>query len=618
MKRDLYIELIADFMLARPGRPFEEVHIYAQEIGAGEDELKEAIFRVSKHLAERKIKAKRSGTLDTFEKFEEGMSIRDEEFFDEPDPSQVSSGSVKEDAEQSIAQMQEKMEKSLEGIVEAKLAEILTKKDGEFRNHDKEAAKPDTSGKLETISIETFKQKGPTDAAAKTGDEKEEKIIASVKKRRFSKLPSIKFPNVNARSRMLLLFFVAPVIIVASSLFLYQNTQNAGGPTKEVASEQDTQTKIDKPAISFGPPVVFASQEKMDAKRIFSFPQSNVSLDYSGLPKKEVFGFFPYWMLGVAPEVNIDVYSTIAIFGLTSDGKGNIITSSTTGTGDEGWNMWNSKELDQFIARAKKKRIKMVLTIKSFNNEDIESLVQSDEAQRKFISNAIQLVSLKDLDGVNIDFEYTGTPPEAATFGFTRLIANLNSELKRQVPEAHLSLDTYLKSGGQRDLFDVQLLQDYVDAIVVMGYDVHTPNGVPGPVSPMEGENGILGFMQSYLERVSPSKLILAVPYYGYDWPIVGPESAENSSRILSYAEIANNSTADSILWNEQTQTPYYQYKDFETGTPREVHFENARSLGVKYDYVKRKNLQGIGVWAMGYEGNTLELEQVILEKFAK
>lgn len=561
-KRDLYIELVSEFILAKPGRPFEEVHIYAAEIGATEEDLKEAIFRVSKFLAERRIKAKSEGRQHSFEKFEVGLSISDQEIDSKTESNLPLDEVLDEKIDEAISKRDE--------IIKQK--EILEKKLGE------------DGGKIS----------------------------------KYGKIRLGKFSFAHVSARMFVLFFVAPLLLITSGIFLYQSSGSDNQSREETALNTPLQTPAKKKTeISFGPPIVYASGEKIDAKRIFSYPQTDVTLTYTGTPRKEIFGFLPYWMLPVADEVNIDLYSTIALFGLTTDGKGNVITSSSEG-GDEGWYMWNSSDLDRFIARAKKKRIKVVLTVKSFNNDDIESLVTSDEAQRKFISNAIQLMNLKSLDGINIDFEYVGTPPEAATFAFTRFIANLNAEMKRQIPEAQLTIDTYLKSGNVRDLFDIQLLQDYVEAIVVMGYDVHTPNGGAGPVAPMEGENGIIGYMQSYLERVSPSKLILAVPYYGYDWPIIGPSGEGIRAGILSYAEIAASNSSDSILWNEQTQTPYYQYQDPEANLPHEVHFENARSLGIKYDYVNRKNLQGIGVWAMGYEGRTLELEQVILEKFAK
>lgn len=369
---------------------------------------------------------------------------------------------------------------------------------------------------------------------------------------------------------------------------------------------------------------VYANEERMDASQIFSISPEEITLKFKGIPNKEVFGFFPYWMLDVADKVNLDNYTSVSLFGLEIDGQGNIVTVSQDGTMDGGWSMWQDKRLRTLLTQTKRKRIKVYLTLKSFNNKNIEELVASDEAQKRAIANTIQLVNSKSLDGINIDFEYIGKASKETMLGFTRFMANMNIELKRQIPHAELSIDTYLSSAAANDFFDVQLLQEHLDMFIVMGYDVHTPFSEAGSVAPMEGPNGILGYMQSFLERVPPEKLVLAVPQYGYDWPITGRKNEETGdsitkgkAAILSYAVIANQSKKYKIFWNETTKTPYYKYVDND-GTAHEVHFENTRSLGIKYDFVNDKKLKGVGVWAIGYEGLSQEMQQLILEKFAQ
>lgn len=579
MRRELYIELIIDYIKAKPGRAFEEVQYYAHEIGATEPELEAAVIKVSQEITEiKKLINSNSTKIETPHTGEkkEPITFRDASII-------------------------------LEGFQE-KLHEV-TKTNQEL--HDQLIDLLQQKHESVAPSSEKETQQPIEKTTDHTKNHYSKKISARMVK--LSSLKHLKRPHITRRAST---FITASFIILLTVLFVNNNApfNKSYRQTERELSQNEARAEKSQKR-SFGPPVVYATQDSLDPRRIFSYPASNITLDYQGVPQKEVFGFFPYWMSSVADSVNIEGYTTIALFGLTTDAKGDIITTYNGGK-ELGWEMWNSKEVEQLIERARKKRIKVVLTIKSFNNDDIEKLVASDEAQRQFISNAIQLVNLKSLDGINIDFEYIGTPPQETTFAFTRLIANLNAELKRQLPEITLTIDTYLKSGGEIDLFDIQLLENYVDAIVVMGYDVNTPAGSPGPVAPLEGPGGIIGYLQSYLERISPEKIILALPYYGYDWPVTG--DGDRRGKAISYAELASVSSKNTIQWNDQSQTPYYTYIEAETGVTREVHFENSRSLGLKYDYVKKKNLKGVGVWAMGYEGLTLDLEQVLLEKFAK
>ncbi len=361
-------------------------------------------------------------------------------------------------------------------------------------------------------------------------------------------------------------------------------------------------------------PVVYASTREINSDKVFSIPSKETSaLNVPGRPQKEVLGFFPYWMLGNQDKINISYLSSVSLFGLTVNGRGEVSKFDGNGA-DPGWEMWKDPRLDEFVQKAKKSRVKVYLTFKSFNNEDIEKLSRNEVFQQSFINNAIFLLNSKNLDGINIDFEYIGVPRDDVRIGFTNLITNLNNELKRQIPDSKLSIDTYLVSGGKLDLFDLTLLSQNLDYIVVMGYDMHTPLGGAGPVAAMGGETNIVAYLQNYLEKVDPDKIILAVPYYGYDWPQQTDESSDNRVKILPYAEIADSSKNIKISWNEESETPYYSYN--ENGIARVVHYDNVRSLGIKYDFINRKNLAGVGIWALGYDGYNQDLEKLIIDKF--
>lgn len=371
---------------------------------------------------------------------------------------------------------------------------------------------------------------------------------------------------------------------------------------------------VEIPKINTGStPIVYANSKPIDPGKIFSVKSSKIHLAVTGIPKKEILGFFPYWMLSEEDKIDLSALTSISLFGLDVDGQGNIMTTGSDKESGSGWDMWKDPRLDTLIKRARNKNLKVYLTFKSFDNSNIESLTQSDTAQKNFIANALYLLNSKSLDGINIDFEYVGSPPDKVTKGFTRFITNLNSELKRQIPQSVLTIDTYLVSGADNGLFNILLLSSNSDAFVIMGYDMHTPLGNPGPISAMGGETNIVGYVQNYLEKVGPDKLILAVPYYGYDWPQSGQSASD--AKTLPYAEIALSSKNLQLSWNDTSQTPSFTYKDG-SGAKRVVHFDNIRSLGIKYDFINKKDLRGVGIWALGYDGENQDLEKLLIDKF--
>lgn len=451
-----------------------------------------------------------------------------------------------------------------------------------------------------------------------THDEFNEALSQLKKTSPRSKFPK-PTPDLIKKTATAIVTFVALISFVYTT-FIYQKTnpsnnelQATNPAPKNILNDvlKNNDTSPNNPISQ-----VYANLKPIDATKVFSIPPINTPLAITNKPKKEILGFFPYWMLPFADEIPINHLTSISLFGLEVNGKGEIVTAHDDNKPDGGWDMWKNPLLDSFIKKTNDQDVKVFLTFKSFNNTNTENLVGSDEAQKTFISNAIYLVNSKNLDGINLDFEYIGKPDDEVRDNFTRFVTNLSSELKRQIPNAVLSIDTYVISGSVRDLFDLQLLSEQVDAFVIMGYDMHYALGNPGPISPMGGTINIIGLVQGYLEKVPSEKLILAVPYYGYDWPINNLDSpnATHSAAILSYAELAAASRDKKLIWDETSQTPSYKYT--ENGIEREVHYENVRSLGIKYDYVIAKDLKGVGIWALGYDGLNSDLQRLIVDKF--
>jgi chitinase len=372
---------------------------------------------------------------------------------------------------------------------------------------------------------------------------------------------------------------------------------------------------------------VFINSQIVSIDEAFNSQPTQIKLTLTGALKKEVFGYLPYWVLNDLDQLDTRLLTSVSFFGLNVAADGQIVKdgSSSDNSGAVAWNAWQSDpKLNAFIRQMKKNRIKFYVTFKQFNNDTIERLVRSPQASQNFINNAIYQVSAKSLDGINVDFEYTGTPPDDVKQKFSLLMSNLNRELKRQYPNSKLTIATYARSAADpKGIFDVDLLAQNSDGLVIMGYDFHTPSSdQAGSVAPMggQGEN-LLNFVNAYLEKVPPEKMILAVPYYGYDWPVSGNgvNAAVSGSnvRVLPYAAIVDAAKKTSFQWDDVTQTPWYNYVDPDTKQERIVHFDNARSLGIKYDFINKKNLAGVGIWALGFDGRNTDLEQLIADKFA-
>ncbi|MDP3973242.1 MAG: glycosyl hydrolase family 18 protein [Candidatus Daviesbacteria bacterium] len=372
----------------------------------------------------------------------------------------------------------------------------------------------------------------------------------------------------------------------------------------------------------FQPPI-YINEQTVDIERAFSAPSDGITLTVHGPLKKEVMGFLPYWVLDKIEDIDIKVLSSVSFFGLEVDGAGNIIKTDAEGKVTTPWFYFqNGPRFEKFIQKAKNDRIKVYLTLKCFNQDNIVKLVTSPEARSKFIENALYLMNSKSLDGINLDFEYIGTPSKNVIDGFSLLVIDLNKEMKRQYPQAQLTIDTFIDAASNARIHDIPVLAQHADSLIIMGYDFSTPNSQQaGPVAPMEGGYSIFNFMSAYLEKAPAEKLILAVPYYGYDWPVTSASKngvvlgSTADVRIRTYAEIAGATANSQINWDENSQTPWFSYSD--SGQTRVAHFENTRSLGIKYDFVNDKALGGVAIWALGFDGLRNDLAQLLSDKFS-
>ena len=76
---------------------------------------------------------------------------------------------------------------------------------------------------------------------------------------------------------------------------------------------------------------------------------------------------------------------------------------------------------------------------------------------------------------------------------------------------------------GQTDdsgywVYDYAAITPLVDTIRVMAYDYSVPSGEPGPIAPLPWVDGVIAGTSA--ASGDPSKLVLGIPLYGYNWVV--------------------------------------------------------------------------------------------------
>jgi spore germination protein YaaH len=71
------------------------------------------------------------------------------------------------------------------------------------------------------------------------------------------------------------------------------------------------------------------------------------------------------------------------------------------------------------------------------------------------------------------------------------------------------------------------------------------------------------------------------------------------------------------VQFDPKSESSYLVFKDSNNGY-RQIYFEDEKSLTIKYDWIKKNKISGVGIWALGYDNGYPELWDLLKEKFSE
>ena len=360
----------------------------------------------------------------------------------------------------------------------------------------------------------------------------------------------------------------------------------------------------------------------VDQNSSFSFLQI---LGTKSVEKKLVSGFLPYWNLkktSLQPEL-----PQLSYFALTIQADGSVRLTEDGNT-EPGYHKLQSEDFLELISQAQTQNTQLELVLAQFNNDAIAGFLNSDKAQEKFFTNLNSILLAYPFTGVNVDIEYSGEITDNLRAKYVAFLTKLNQHLAKTNPETKISIDVYGSAASKHLIWDLPAIAPQVDYVIMMAYDYHRRNSpISGPVAPLFGadsiwESDITKHLNDLITQVPAKKILLGVPFYGYEWRTTSRESRENtypnSGSTASFERVQEILKQKEQLqvqenWDENALAPYLTYK--ENGAIYTIYYEDSRSLSYKADLVRQLDLAGIAIWALGYEGQHRELWDVIERK---
>jgi spore germination protein len=279
-------------------------------------------------------------------------------------------------------------------------------------------------------------------------------------------------------------------------------------------------------------------------------------------------------------EANADILDEVSPFWYATNARGDLLHGSDA----------RDKTL---VELAHSKNVLVIPTIHNVQTTDpVPSLLRTPERRARHIQNIVNEVLAHDYDGFDIDYEMLDSSLRDEYSAFiTDLAGALHEQGKLLTIAVHAKTSDYGGLGGFQDWV---VLGQAVDRLRIMTYDYHWRGGGPGPVAPIYWVRSVAEYAKAV---VDPAKVVIGVPFYGYNWPAGGDATPQIweaiDTLIQTYGLTVNLAESDS---NGQIQENWITYGG------RKVWFATSRSLDAKLALVQQMDLAGLAIWRLGGE----------------
>jgi chitinase len=253
----------------------------------------------------------------------------------------------------------------------------------------------------------------------------------------------------------------------------------------------------------------------------------------------------------------------------------------------------------------------------STNFSDVSLTSQS---RKVFIQSVVEFLTLYDLDGLDIDWEYPGMVGSGHPFraedkqNFTLLLKELRQRFDRETKRSHRKLYLTIAAGASEEYLahtEMAEVQRYVDTVNLMAYDYYEPgsDAITGHHAPLftnaadpkkvSGEASVLAFERA---GVPAAKILLGLPFYGHMWEQV---AEANHGLFQSGKPVPKGYAPYSLITETMLGHGFTRYWDSTASVPYLyspeqrifVSYEDPESVAAKCQYVLTHKLGGVMFW---------------------
>lgn len=305
----------------------------------------------------------------------------------------------------------------------------------------------------------------------------------------------------------------------------------------------------------------------------------------------------------------------------------------------------NPEEVDEFkkgefTATVKEKGSFALLSVACDGEESTDIFLdwRNELARRTLTDSLIRMLAATGSDGIELHFPNV---PEYRREDFLKFVKVLSMSLRAIERDSVNPANRYrillsVPAHDTYNVYDISLLEPYVDYFVVLGYNFHRqPDGTvkkmpvaPLNYNPVDPNYDLRAAVEKYLGNIGRAKagrLILALPLYGSKWETRGAE--DELIELMSYMDIKMqpifqdsnflriDSMKTSLVWDFIDTTGM---SEGIISTQYNIFYDDLWSLERKYNYIIDARLGGVGFWALGHAIGFAPLDSLLDERFSE
>ena len=221
----------------------------------------------------------------------------------------------------------------------------------------------------------------------------------------------------------------------------------------------------------------------------------------------------------------------------------------------------------------------------NFSGELLDKVLRNPAKKQQLIDDIVRYLQEYKLQGINLDFEEL---KESS-------IEPMNAFVKELYGKLHpLGLLVTQDVMPNDEDFNVKELAKYEDYIFLMAYDQHWDESVAGPVSDQKWVEKVTDEIAS---KITPSKIVLAIGGFGYDWP--DGEDAES----VTYQQAMSTARRFSVPidFDNDSYNCSFTYADNDS-VDHKVFFIDAAGNFNAMRFADQYGTGGTALWRLGSE----------------